>query len=274
MNESTSQPDRGPNLDVLDFEKLMNSAPNYVSGMHQDLIRDANDNPVRWLHNAHAKPDDRRKAFIIGRGWSATVQRRWRIEHAGIPVMAINDYPKDGPKPLYWCTGDPPSYFGNRIWDDIDVIKFSPLASVSILRPREDAYAPKLTPRDAPNTHFFNHCYDDPTIHQWLHVPWINWGTSLFGDGCPKEWYSQGAARSSMFVALRLLWHLGFREVYLLGCDMTPGHHPAPMYVPTILYLIEQLVPTFKRFGYHVMQCNPHSHLRCFDFADFDEVVA
>lgn len=186
--------------------------------------------------------------------------------------MAINNYPKCGPKPRYWCTGDPACYFGNRIWDDPDVMKFSPIGSATSIRPREDAYEPARTPKGAPNTHFFNARYDDPTYQNWLHTPWINWGTSLFGEHTPKEWFAKGAARSSMFIALRLCWHLGFRHVYLLGCDCSPGHHDAPMYWPTILYLMEQLVPTFDRFCYRVYQTNPDAHLRCFPIVRFEDL--
>ena len=75
--------------------------------------------------------------------------------------------------------------------------------------------------------------------------------------------------RSSLFIGLRLCWHLGYRNVMLLGCDASGGQHPAPMYWPTILYLIEQIAPTFKRFNYNVYQTNPDSHLRSFEFRDF-----
>lgn len=259
--------------DMCDIGTLMDSAPMYVSGTTKQLVCDGHGQPVEWLHNAHANPADGKCVFIVGRGWSATAARREQIARSGIPVMAINNYPADGPKPRYWCTGDPPCYFGNRIWDDPDVMKFSPIGSATGVRPRADAYETARTPKDAPNTHFFHSRYDDPTYENWLHTPWINWGTSLFGPNTPKEWFAKGAARSSMFIALRLCWHLGYRVAFLLGCDCTPGHHEAPMYWPTILYLLNQLQPTFERNGYYVVQTNPDAHTRSLPVIQFDKVM-
>ena len=269
MSKTTTQP-AGAQPDFVGIDELMDSAPLYISGTTSDLIRDGHGHPASWLHNSQALPDDSRAIFLLGRGWSATAERRQRLFDAGIPTMAVNDFPAEGPPPWYWCTGDPPSYFGNRIWDDPEVMKFSPVGSCRGLRPRLDAYDHSKTPVDAPNSHFFHARYDDPTYHNWLHVPWVNWGTSLFGEDTPQQWFKHGAARSSMFIGLRLCWHLGFRVVYLLGCDCTPHHHPAPMYWPTILYLIDQLAPVFRHYHYHVYQCNPDSHLRSFEITDFE----
>jgi len=261
-------------IHILDFDRMANAGGSEVVGTAKDLIRDAHDNPIQWLHNAHAHPDDRQRAFLVGRGWSATKKRRRHIAEAGIPVMAINDYPKDAPKPRYWVAGDPAGYYSNRIWGDPDVMKFSPIGSCKSMRPREDAYAPALTPKDAPNTHFYHQVNNDVDVESWLHKPWINWGMTIFGEHVPSTYFESGAARSSMLCGLRLLWHLGYREVYLLGCDCTPGHHPAPMYWASVLDYVQKLSPTFKRFGYSVRQTNPDSHLRTFEFADFESAIA
>lgn len=265
--------DKRLRVDINDIGQLMDSAPSYVSGTTVDLIRDAHDHPARWLHNSEALPDDRRAAFLVGRGWSATRDAMRRLECSRVPWMAINNYPADGPTPDYWCTGDPPGCFGRRIWEDPAVMKFSPVQGCRDSTPREDYYERNVVPADCPNTHFFHHTYDDPTYHQWLHVPWVNWGTASFGDKCPGQWYGKGAARSSMFVGLRMLWHLGYRVVYLLGCDLTPGQHPAPRYCETITYLLGKLEPTFRRYGFDVYQTNRHSHLRAFRFATLEQAL-
>lgn len=264
-----------PNIAILNWEKEMERAPNLITGSAKDLIRDAYNDSQPWLHNGHALPDDRRKAFLVGRGWSATPQKRKLLSRSRIPVMAINDYPDDPEcKPRYWCSGDPPSYFGERIWNDPDVVKFASMQSIKITRPRVDGYAPRFTSKDAPNVHFFHEVNNETEVESWLHLPYIPWGTSIWGPRCPSHFYSGGAARSSMLIGLRLLWHLGYREVCLLGCDCTPGHHPYPQYWNTIFHLINQIAPVFKRWGYHVCQTNQDSHLRCFDFIDFEKAVA
>lgn len=261
------------NAEVLDFDYIANNSAQHVEGGPADLIRDGHDHPRTWLHNGHALPDDREKAFLVGRGWSASVENRQKIADAGIPVMAINDYPANGPKPEYWCTGDPCNYFGERIWTDPDVMKFSPFDFRMSERPREDAYAPRFDATAAPNIHFFHHVNNETEYESWLHTPWIAWGSTIHGPNVPKQFYSKGAARSSMLIGLRLLWHLGYREVYLLGCDCTPHAHPAPEYWNTIFYLLDQIKPTFQRFGFNVYQTNVHSHLRSFEFRDIEEAL-
>ena len=258
----------------LDFDEVLGRGDVNISGSAVDLIRDGYDCPRPWLHNSQALPDDRRKAFLVGRGWSASLERRKALQESGIPWMAVNDYPEnDWCKPRYFCTGDPAIYFGERVWADQSIMKFGSMMFHETDRPRIDAYHAKHRMMDSPNVHFFHHTLNEIEFESWLHMPWISWGTSIFGPRIPKQFYEHGAARSSMLIGLRLLWHLGYREVYLLGCDCVPHEHAAPEYWNTIFHLMEQVKPTFDRYHYHVMQTNPDSHLRTFEFADFDDAL-
>jgi hypothetical protein len=259
---------------VIDFEKAVEQAGRYIEGTAADLVRDGYDNPQRWLHNAHAQPDDRCAAFLVGRGWSVTPKRLKQLAKAGIPWMAINDFPKKGPKPRYWCAGDGPNHYGNRIWDDAEIMKFSPMGHVRMVRPRTDAYEPARRPMDAPNTHFIHPVNNLMELESWLHVPYIAWGASLHGPTAPSQFHKSGSGRSSMMIGLRLLWHLGYREVYMLGCDCTPHHHPAPNYWKVMFDYIEKIAPTFRRFCYNVYQTNPDAHLRTFPSVPFDKALA
>ncbi len=259
--------------EVIDITALIDSqkAAETIEGIAADLIRDGHDHPHRWLHNGYAQPDDRKAAFLIGRGWSATLAKRQAIADAGIPVMAINDYPKDGPTPNYWCSGDPPVYFNEKMWENPDIIKFCAMNTIKCLRPREDAYAPALTTMTAPNVHYFHSVQNCTDVESWLHTPWLNWGTSICAAEVPA--FHKASARSSMLIGLRLLWHLGYREVYLLGCDCTPHHHHFPEYYETIFHHIKQIKPAFDRFCYSVHQTNFDSHLRIFPFVKFDDII-
>jgi hypothetical protein len=258
---------------IIDFQEQADSAGRFISGTTAELLRDGYDDPAVWLHNGHADPENREAAFLVGRGWSATLDARRLIDGAGFPVMAINDYPKDGPKPWYWCAGDGPQYYSNRIWDDPDVMKFAPVAHTKVIRTREDVYEKERFTVDAPNVHFFNNVNNLMEVGSWLHVPYIAWGTSLHGPDTPWQFDSEGSGRSTMLIGLRLLWHLGYREVYLCGCDCDPHQHPAPKYWKVMFSFMEKLKPVFDHYGYNVYQTNPHSHLRMFDFVDLDEVI-
>lgn len=263
---------RTPGVNRIDFTRT-EGAGRVISGTYADLIRDGHDCPAPWLNNLHGDPKDRNVAFLVGRGWSATPERRRFLAQQRVPVMAINDYPDDPyAKPRYWCTGDPPHYFTERIWSDPEVMKFVGLHNRDGERPRDGAYAPKHLVKDAPNTFFFHQATNETDTEHWLFHPFIAWGSSIGCEGGPTQLYAKGAARSSMLIGLKLLWFLGYRHVFLLGCDCTPHHHPAPEYWNTIFHLLGQLAPSFKRWGFQVTQTNPDSHLRCFDIQPFDEV--
>lgn len=259
---------------AVNFADVVDKSPIFISGTACDLVRDGHDIPAPWWHNHEAHPDDTKTAFLVGRGYTATKERIQTLHDMGIPWMAINDYPMDGPRPNWWCTGDPASYFRTQIWDDPELTKFCAMSQKKIARPRNGAYdGPKLTSLDAPNTHFFHHVNNGMEIESWLHQPYITWGTTLWGKDVPAPLYSKSAARSSLFVGLRLLWHLGYRDVFLLGCDCEPHKQEFSGYWPAIFHQMEQLKPTFDRWRYDVYQTNRNSYLRSFEYAPFDEVV-
>lgn len=256
----------------IDFTS-QEGAVRVVDGTFQDLIRDGHNHPVPWLCGSHADPKTRRAAVLLGRGESATLAKCKAIAKAGIPVLAINDVRKGWPKPRYWCSGDPPGYFSERIWTDPDIMKFIGLHNKENVRPRDGAYEPKKVAREAPNVFFFHQATDNTDAEHWLFHPFVSWGTTIGCENCPKQLYEKGAARSSMLIGLKLLFFLGYRDVYLVGCDCAPHHHPESAYWETIFHLTDSVGQHFKQWGYHVMQTNRDSHLRCFDFVDFDEAL-
>ena len=265
---------RSPRAARIDFTNT-EGAERTVEGTYIDLIRDGHNHPAQWVCNSHADPKKNQAAFLVGRGWSATDTKRKLLCQLRIPVMAINDYP-DNPymKPRYWCSGDPPKYFSERVWTDPEVMKFVGLHNRDGERPRDGAYAPKRLAKEAPNTFFFHQATDEMDVEHWLFHPFIAWGSTIGCKDGPKQLYEHGAARSSMLIGLKLLFFLGYRRVYLLGCDCDPHQHPASEYWNTIFHLTGQIAPHFKRWGYQVFQTNPNSHLRCFEFADFDKAIA
>jgi hypothetical protein len=263
-----------PGAAKLDLTKT-GGAIRVVEGTCQDLVLDGHGAPVKWLYNGHARPSDQRAAFLLGRGWSCTVDDRHAIAAAGFPTMAINDYPANGPDPWYWCTGDPPVYFAERVWNNVNVMKFCAFHNCHNPRPRDGAYAPLHLAKDAPNAFFFHQSTNETDLDNWLFHPYVSWGTTVVCDEVgPKALRGKSGARSSMLIGLRLLWHLGYREVYLCGCDCTPHHHPSPGYWEAIFYTLDLLKPAFDHYGFHVYQTNPYSHLRTFRFVDFKEVLA
>jgi len=136
----------------------------------------------------------------------------------------------------------------------------------------------KLNVADCPNVIGFrrNEKFHAP---RWLHEETINWGNH-------KKY---GGGRSVLLAALRILFLLGFRRVYLLGVDfeMTPEkryHFPEERTPAAIRNNMStysklqgwftELQPHFLKERFVVKNCNPESRLTAFPGLPFDEAVA
>lgn len=155
-----------------------------------------------WLGHAYQGAT----AFLVCGGPSAgDVDLKALSTTPGVITMAVNNAAQ-GWRPQIWCGLDEPHRFLNSIWLDPGITKFYPLAYQDMpLREH-----PAKTPRDCPNTWFIrrNDKFDAKT---WLHEDTINWGQE--GDD------SRRGGRSTMVAALRILYILGFKRVYLVGAD-------------------------------------------------------
>lgn len=243
-------------------------ASRIIGGSGADLIRDAHDEPVSWLHLDRALRGHR-SCFLVGRGWSATADKLAAIQSGPFLSAAINNYPRTF-RPDIWITGDPPNYFGRWIWEDAAVQKFVPLHTADLPCPKFDVDSPVKTPKDYGNVHFYHHA-TNIDAGNFFATPYAAWGTTSYGlDDKDRP---HGGVRSSMIAALRILYHLGMSTVYLLGCDFDPHGHPDPTYFPDLSAQFKELRPVFEAHDFNVMNTNRDSHLRCFDFMDFDRIA-
>lgn len=243
-------------------------ASRIIGGTSKDLFRDALDETVGWLQSDRARRGGS-QCFLIGRGWSATADRLKRIKSLGIPTAAINNYSRDF-RPDIWITGDPPNYFGRWIWEDVRVQKFIPWETQKIECPKEDVDRPKRTPLDQPNVHYYHHV-TNIDAENFLMTPYAAWGTTAYGPD-DKD-HPHGGVRSSMIAAIRILYDLGVRTIYLLGCDFTPHEHPDPYYFSDLETQLKALIPVLERGGMTIYQTNPDAYLRCFPIVPFDEIM-
>lgn len=192
------------------------------------------------------------------------------------------------------CMVDDPSRFSLSLWLDPTVVKFAPMSCFGkalwdnrlIASPRAHGSA---TPRhiweparwkvaDCPNVIGYRR---NEKMHppRWLHEETINWGNHA----------KYGGGRSVMLAALRILFILGFRRVYLLGVDFEMSaqkrYHFAEERTPASIkgnmstYAKLQdwftaLQPIFVKEKFIVKNCNPRSKLTAFPFMPFDDAVA
>lgn len=236
------------------------------------------------MHNVLA----RRPAFLICCGPSLNQMDLSLLNQRGIVTMGINNSPAVF-KPNYWICGDTPRRFIEQIWKDSTITKFVPHGRRNMfLRVRDaDGNLEDSAFRiyQMPNTYFFNR-------GEWFAAKYFlddvdfPWGT----DNKTSDAYGIRGFKSTMLLALKMLWYLGAGTVYLLSCDfkMQNGaqnyafkQHRTPEEVQlntevfnALNKRLKELQPHFARAGFNVVNCTPDSGLKVFPYMDYAEAVA
>jgi hypothetical protein len=155
----------------------------------------------------------RTACWIIGGGPSLTSLPTERIAASPAPKFSINLAGHGLLRPNFWTAYDPTGRFQRSTYLDASIMKFVP-------RGRAMDVVPGTTEKvcDSPNTYFFDR---DQTVgfHDFLvrtsspHHPHTPAGSAAITD-----W------QDSLIQAIHIAYSLGFRTLYLAGCDM----HVAP----------------------------------------------
>ena len=197
----------------------------------------------------------------------------------GVITMGINNGPKTI-RPNFWTCVDDPKRFLLSIWLDPTIQKIVPHAHA------EKKLFDSTTWKDSdilvgqcPNVLYYHR---NAKFHaeRWLYEDTINWGNTGEHGGC----------RSVMLPALRILFLLGFRRVYLMGADFTMSEdytyhfdeQRATAAVKCNLNTYDkmkneyfpQLKPYFDAEGFEVYNCNQNSGLKVFPYMPFDQAVS
>jgi len=184
-----------------------------------------------------------------------------------------------------WTCVDDPCRFLYSIWMDPKIMKFVPYAHAE--KQIWDSYNKRaatwqngkpILVGDCPNMVYYrrNSKFE---ASRWMTESTINWGNAQ----------KFGGARSVMLPALRILFLLGFRTVYMLGVDLDmskdKGYHfeekrdKGAIKCNNSTYkrmnedYFKSLRPRFEEFGYNVFNCNPTSKLEVFDYKPLEEAV-
>ena len=187
-------------------------------------------------------------------------------------TMGMNGSPQ-AHLPDYWVAMDAPTKFQPELYESVylnpDVAKFVPYDNRRYTEVRRPEAPNRHTGIYYPSTYMVRH---NSRFHWWRFFadPLIHWG------------------RNTMVVALRLLYDLGIRRVFLLGvdfhmepdreyafkqragathADMNNGHYIA------LQRKFELLQPVFLSLGYHVYNCNPDSKLTAFPFWGYHKAI-
>jgi len=205
-------------------------------------------------------------AFLVGSGPSLPTYPLERLRERGVASLGINNAAAVAPCRA-WCFSDPQSKFHHALYLDPAVMTFAPIPKLKksiIIKTANGFHNTNLRVRDCPNTYgfarstrFVPETFFDTTFAHWgsgKHQP-----PDVEGSGC----------LATLFLGIRLLYHLGVRRIYLLGIDHAGGRGRWAKEDRCF----ERLLPVFEERGLGVTNCNLSSGCRVFPCRTFDEAV-
>jgi len=209
----------------------------------------------------------------------------------GIVSLGVNNVPRTI-KTSFWVCVDKPDNFITSIWLDPKIMKFVPFAFLrsQIWDIRNGRWQPlqigdkQILVEDCPNVVFYKR-NEKFNAKRYLTEETINWGDK---DRKEDGKLIESGCRSVMLSALRVLYLLGFKRIYLVGADfnMTVDYtysfeqerSPSSIIGNNRTYVkmierFEQLKEGFDKDGFKVMNCNKDSRLKVFDFIDLQDAI-
>lgn len=215
--------------------------------------------------------------FLLLNGPSMKFVNTSLLKTPGILTYGVNNG-AHFTRPNFWSCVDNPSRFMQSIWADPAIQKFVPTSHFP--RPVWDHQlntTSALRVSDFPNVLGIRR-NERFSADKWLDETTINWGNHG----------SLGGGRSVMLVALKVCYLLGFKNVYLVGCDFTMTQQNGYFFEEQRTEKAVQnnlnsyrimgeyfaaLQPRFLEAGFNVFNTYPDSGLRAFPFIGFEEAV-
>lgn len=218
-----------------------------------------------------------RCAFLICGGPSFADIPKEELRRPGVLTMGLNNSVASH-RPNLWCSVDSPDHWVRSVWLDPTIQKFVPIDHATKKVFNSDNWTFMETRvGDCPNVVYYKR-NEHFQAHQWLWEDCLNWGNHK----------KHGGGRSVLLPAVRILFLLGFRTVYLLGCDFDMSRDRTYHFdqarskgavrgngdtYAKLNGWFTELRPLFEKEHFHVFNCNPQSKLRAFDHVPFADAI-
>ncbi|MEK6832814.1 MAG: hypothetical protein AABY32_02110 [Nanoarchaeota archaeon] len=223
-------------------------------------------------------------AFLILSGPSfANVNKELLLGNSKRPRMltlGVNNSVKTY-RPDMWTCVDRPDSFIKSIWVDPGIMKFTPIChSEKFIFDSDKWEMTNIKVGDCPNVWYYRRNeYFRP--ENFLYEDTINWGNHSKAE-------EDGGGRSIMLASIRILFYLGIRNIFLLGCDFKMDSNYTYHFEQnraggsvngnTSTYeklkdRFNKILPIFKQNGLNIYNCNPDSGLKVFPFISVEEAV-
>ena len=289
----TSQPSPPP-------QKRLSRRERRLAERHKEI---GIDQPLGLIINRTGKPVDIANLFwdadlfVVLPGPSLAKLPLDQLNRRGVVTFGVNNVAATAYRPDIWTCVDPVCKMHCNIWRDPGIMKFMPDGKFRevILDQTEDGEFVQTDqhPHHLPNVFGYRrNTFFDPA--KFLTEPTCNWGNTKKGadkgnpQGNPKYPYTLNV----MMAMFRLSFYLGFRRLFLLGCDFNmtaqrpycfdeqkagdgvgPANSNNNAYAAVTAFLTA-LKPYFDKEKFQVYNCNPDSHLRIFDHVPFEDALA
>jgi len=217
--------------------------------------------------------------FLICNGPSFAKLDHSLLKQPGVMTFGINNGPKSF-RPNFWTCVDSPERFMKSIWLDPAIMKFIPQATMEkrIFDNEKWEMTSKVV-GECPNVIGYRR-NEKFMAERFLFEDTLNWGNH-------KDY---GGSRSVMLPAIRICFLMGFRKIYLLGCDLNMSEEYTyhfdeqrakgavncnnNTYKKMIEDYFPKLKPEFDAAGLEVYNCNPDSALKVFPTISFEDAIA
>lgn len=217
-------------------------------------------------------------AFLIASGPSFNKCDKSLLKKPGVWSMTTNNAVRSH-RGQAACIVDDPCRFIKSLWLDPSIQKFVPDSAFEKPLWDNEAWQPLgINVGDCPNVVGFR--------RNSKFVPWRFMYEDTVNWGCDEKW---GGCRSVFLASIRILYEIGFRNVYLVGADFNMsedyGYHfdegrdkgavncNNNTYAAMIEWF-EELQPYFLAENFIVKNCNPESALTAFPFISLEDAVA
>ena len=187
------------------------------------------------------------------------------LNQPGIQTMAMNNTASVVPSD-FWIGCDQPMCYSPRILKDPKIMKFAMISRRNIL-------AHDIDWKFIPNTYFFG-TTDKWDIHNFLN------------SNRDFVWW-----KNTFYIAIQLLYRLGFRKVYLVGCKFDMNNDDKQYSYNTKLdkdavewnqrtygHIVKNMIklkPHFEKKDFKLISCTPDSPLnKHYETMTFNEAVS
>jgi len=199
------------------------------------------------------------------------------LKYPGFLTMGVNNSVKSF-RPNLWTSVDDPDRFMKSIWLDPKIQKFIPYEHMNKNIFDNVLWKETNIPTSSCPNVFGIERNDKFNASTFLTEHTFNWGDH-------KDY---GGGRSVMLIGIKLLYYLGIREIYLLGCDFKMDENNKYHFkqdrskqaiknnTKTYQRMIDrfnQLSPRFAQAGLKIFNCNKQSELKSFEFIDFTTAI-